>query len=467
MRLGLYSRIAAAALTLLLSLPGQAATREHVSMPSAQSAATAANGVSSRAGSNLNVSSPFQQMLKKPVASVNVNKGWSFSVPKIAEGVKGRVLNPGSAGLAAAIAVAVAGVDWVMNEGTVSKPSGVAPYNVTYYHWGSGFLNYADAAPTPEQSCVLRNTKGGSRSGTYQHNGVVRRVADLNGQPMYQCQYWHTTSKQLLWDTTYHVTRRGSGCAPGYVYEFPSCMAPASPVTAQDVDQVLTPYLNAGGADFLRDILRDVCAGSSSPGRCFEDMADNPFLIGPSSVELSPKTTTSTTTNPDGSTSTQTKTDRTTLGLEYGPSHIDITTTTTSTTTNPDGSTSTETSTDAEPTPSEESQPDDQDEQEYTFEDSEFPDVEPFYDQKYPDGFQGVWESFQADIDNSEFVSFMNSFVPSFSGSCPAFGLNLNIASWANYGVHQFSSICYVLDFVKVCLLITALFCCRALIFGG
>lgn len=466
MRLGLYSRFAAAALTALFSLVAHSATREHINMPSAHSAATSAGSTASRAGSNLNVSSPFQQLLKKPIASVPVNKGWSFSVPKIADGVKGKVLNPGSAGLAAAIAVAVAGVDWVMNEGTVSKPAGVAPYNSIYYHWGSSWLNYADAAPTPGESCVLRNTKGGSRSGTYQHNGVTRRIADLNGYPRYECQYWHTTSERLLWDTTYAVGRRGTGCADGYVYDFPSCMAPAKPVTAQDVDQVLMPYLNARNSDFLRDILRDVCAGSPSPGRCFDEMADSPILSGPSSLELDPKTTTSTKTNPDGSTETTTKTDKTTLGLQYGPGYIDITTTTTSTTTNPDGSVTTDTSTDAETAPSTETPPD-KDEEEYTFEDSEFPDVDPFYVQKYPDGFQGVWDSFSADMQDSEFVRFMNSFVPSFSGSCPAFSLNLNIASWANYGTQQFGSLCYVFDFVKIILLVTALFTCRAIIFGG
>ena len=43
----------------------------------------------------------------------------------------------------------------------------------------------------------------------------------------------------------------------------------------------------------------------------------------------------------------------------------------------------------------------------------------------------------------------------------------MNIASWANYGYQQFGSICYVLDFVKAILMVSALFLCRALIFGG
>jgi len=64
-------------------------------------------------------------------------------------------------------------------------------------------------------------------------------------------------------------------------------------------------------------------------------------------------------------------------------------------------------------------------------------------------------------------MQFLQGFVPSFSGSCPSFGLGFNIASWANYGTIQFSSICYVLDFVKIILLVTALFTFRKVTFGG
>src|SRR5690606_5892821 len=102
-----------------------------------------------------------------------------------------------------------------------------------------------------------------------------------------------------------------------------------------------------------------------------------------------------------------------------------------------------------------------------TFSDTPFPDIEPFYQQKYPDGLQGAWNSRKAEFEDSAFMEFLSSFIPSFSGSCPGWSMNVNIASWASFGIHEFQSLCWVFDFIKVVLLVSAAFLCRALIFGG
>jgi len=102
-----------------------------------------------------------------------------------------------------------------------------------------------------------------------------------------------------------------------------------------------------------------------------------------------------------------------------------------------------------------------------SFSDTPFPEVDPFYEQKYPDGLEGVWSARKAELEDSAFVEFLGSFVPSFSGSCPGWSVNVNVASWAQFGIHDFQSLCWVFDFVKVVLLVSAAFLCRALIFGG
>ena len=168
--------------------------------------------------------------------------------------------------------------------------------------------------------------------------------------------------------------------------------------------------------------------------------------------------------NPDGSTTTTTTTTSTQHDLSYAPDHFDVGTKETKTTEVdgvPTETTITEDTTAPTESPSEEA------EEAYTFDDTSLPEVEPFYEPQYPDGFQGVWDAATTDLGTSAFVEFLNSFVPSFSGSCPSFSLNVNVDSWAAFGTFEFSSLCYVFDFIKIIMLITALFTARALIFGG
>jgi len=138
---------------------------------------------------------------------------------------------------------------------------------------------------------------------------------------------------------------------------------------------------------------------------------------------------------------------------------------TTTTTTDPDGNTTTDTTVDTGPVVG--AKPEDDADLDGSFTDTPFPEVEPFYEQKYPDGLGGVWAARKAEFEDSAFMDFLGSFVPSFSGSCPAWSFNVNVASWAQFGIHDFQSLCWVFDFVKVVLLVSAAFLCRALIFGG
>lgn len=234
----------------------------------------------------------------------------------------------------------------------------------------------------------------------------------------------------------------------------------------------LDPWLSQQSAAFLTEILKESCTASPSPGACFDSLKKNPMLSGPSSQQAQPITQTTTQTNPDGSTSTTSTTSNYSYNYTYGSNYYDYTTNVT-TTTNTDGDVTTVTTNDQQPsgeTPAD-SEDDPQDEQEqeedYTFTDTPFSDVPSFYTQKYPDGLSGVWNDSQADFQDSEFVSFLNSFVPSFSGTCPSWSMSFGIGSMGNFGSHDFMNLCYVFDFVKAIILLGAVFLCRAIIFGG
>ena len=151
--------------------------------------------------------------------------------------------------------------------------------------------------------------------------------------------------------------------------------------------------------------------------------------------------------------------------FNYGSNYFDTNTTTTTTTTKDGQIVSTETQQDT--TPPTEPSPEPETEPEYTFTDSPMPEVPSFYTQKYPDGLSGVWDDAKADFEQSEFMDFLHSFVPSFSGTCPTWSMSFSIGNMASLGSHDFANLCYVFDFIKVCMLLGAVFLSRSLIFGG
>lgn len=268
------------------------------------------------------------------------------------------------------------------------------------------------------------------------------------------------------WSDLASIERTGTDCPEGYGYDanMGACIkTEPEPATAGDFAKMQS---FAAGFDpgYLRDLIISSCEGASNPTGCYDELSSQGPLDGPASQTTPAMTTSTTTTNPDGTTTTTSTSTSNTYTYTYSPTSYTYTTTSTTTTTHPDGSQTVEETTDAQPVgeePAYEEGPDP------TFSDTDFPSVEPFYEQKYPDGLEGIWETRKAELLDSPFISFLESFVPSFSGSCPSFSLNINIASWANYGVQNFPSLCYVFDFIKVIMLVTAVFTARALMFGG
>lgn len=103
------------------------------------------------------------------------------------------------------------------------------------------------------------------------------------------------------------------------------------------------------------------------------------------------------------------------------------------------------------------------------FSDTNLPAIPKLYDRKYPDGLTGVWNSKIAEIKQTSLFTLAEQLMPvgMNAGTCPSFSINLTFATWADYGTGDVSPPCWVWDFAKVVIVISALLLARSLIFGG
>ncbi|MEZ0233107.1 MAG: hypothetical protein ACAH12_09730 [Methylophilaceae bacterium] len=91
-----------------------------------------------------------------------------------------------------------------------------------------------------------------------------------------------------------------------------------------------------------------------------------------------------------------------------------------------------------------------------------------FYTATYQNGLQGVWGDFKAQVNSTQFVSGINGFVPSGwdSGTAPSWNIDFSglHAGWGSIEVSPASNIWF---FIKIVFVVTTLFLCRTIIFGG
>lgn len=167
-------------------------------------------------------------------------------------------------------------------------------------------------------------------------------------------------------------------------------------------------------------------------------------------------------TNTDPGTKTTTKTE--TKNAQYSGSNVTISTTT-NTVTNITNNVTNITMTEENKTEEKE----DDEKQEDPPTDTPFKDIPELYKQKYPDGIGGVVNKKIDEIKATPLFSLPTMLAPSLpsSGSCPSWQLDLSLASWAGYGVQTIQAPCWVWDFGKVVIIISALLLARRLIFGG
>ncbi|MFC4859690.1 hypothetical protein ACS8MQ_00905 [Pseudomonas sp. MAHUQ-62] len=396
---------------------------------------------------------------------VPVSKSLIQSIPRTIEHTRKLVSLPDIL-LTGTIAGLIAGLDWVMDPETQSirkeeKQFEQAP--LTQYKWsisGNGWGPYEGA--TADAACKA----GSDRPPFTGRQGHASSAWSwLNGTNGLACEYPSPTGGPPQVVAVYQT----GSCPIPYAIKDGECMKETGsqkvPLTSADLDRI-APYVNGQTGEWIRDLMRESCAQSPSPGACLESLQEGgPELSGPASVQGPKEVTTGTYTRPDGTTGTTKTETSTTYNIKYGPTYIDITNNKTVTTYKDDQKVGEETSTDGEEVTEE--VPQEENEQDYSFQDATFPEVEPFYDQQYPDGLEGVWNARKQDFDNSAFLAFLRSFIPSFSGSCPAWAMSFDLQAMGNFSSHGFNVGCYVFDFIGVVILVTALFTARMVTFGG
>ena len=95
-------------------------------------------------------------------------------------------------------------------------------------------------------------------------------------------------------------------------------------------------------------------------------------------------------------------------------------------------------------------------------------DAASFYTSTYEDGLQGIWDESKADFESSEFVVFLDTFkqVPS-GGTAAASQMCFNLGALGNLGCGELSPDSRIWAAIRIFILVTAGFLCRAILFGG
>lgn len=179
----------------------------------------------------------------------------------------------------------------------------------------------------------------------------------------------------------------------------------------------------------------------------------NPTLSGPAT---SPGTPTIKTVNTTNNTTTTTNN---TNNYNYDGPNIKVTNVTSFTVTN-----NITNETVSEETTEQEEEPEPED----VAEDTPLADIPTLYERQYPDGLTGVWNDKKAELLETPLLQLTTNLMPTIAttGGYPYWPIPVVIGPW-NFGTFDASPASYVWDFLKVCVILGALFLARALIFGG
>lgn len=257
--------------------------------------------------------------------------------------------NAGTLALTGTISALLAGVDWVMTDGVLTKKSSDSSEVSTdpssgQYYWQSS--SYSQKFSTASSACQY--AKSNIENGT--GRSLSLSMAYRSDNEVLQCNF----SSSDGYTARVEFLRNGSGCPSGSSWDSSkgACLTTAQgavPVTDADYD-VLDGFVQTQDGTWQRQAAQDACDNSLNPSTCYKALAPTTSLTGPTSVQLPSTTTTSgsTTTNTDGTTSstgTTTTTQTPSATIIYGDNYYEYTTNNTTTTTNADGSTTTTTET--------------------------------------------------------------------------------------------------------------------------
>lgn len=91
-----------------------------------------------------------------------------------------------------------------------------------------------------------------------------------------------------------------------------------------------------------------------------------------------------------------------------------------------------------------------------------------FYESSYEEGFSGVWEEKSVLFEQTETIQFLQQFKFNSGGSPPDTQICFNLGASMNFGCADLPTpSAELLAIIRIFILITAAFLCRALIFGG
>lgn len=320
--------------------PGaHAATRKHVNMPSAQTSISSPTATATKSGSNVTTEVPLEgeyipsdysgsKGTKLPVKSRT-----DHSIPRTINHVKNGIRG-GLAGVISAVAFGY----------LLDEIGGFIDEN------GQPVKPGEEAATTPSSYwCAYQSPS--------QCNGTdywrVRRLipdsfyndhvafVQASNPAFVGCSYTVTTVTSTTVGLTTKMSNNGcatitstqnftlyrlGSCEAGYTYSESKrqCVRPGAPMPLTDADyQLLEQAAIAKDSPFIRDLIKQTCEGSLNPSACFDDIADNPALTGPATLQG--PTTNSTTNWVDGNgVAHQTITNnRVDYKITYGPTYYD------------------------------------------------------------------------------------------------------------------------------------------------
>jgi hypothetical protein len=90
-----------------------------------------------------------------------------------------------------------------------------------------------------------------------------------------------------------------------------------------------------------------------------------------------------------------------------------------------------------------------------------------FWETDYPEGLQGVVDAKMAEVQSTQFFTFLDQFQISVGGSSASYDMCFNLGSMGDFGCHNFNIDPRTFPAIKIFILITAVFLCRRILFGG
>lgn len=349
----------------------------------------------------------------------------------------------------------------------------------------SGSTCQPDIISAGQQGCQLRG-KVLVRNATGWNGWYLSDPANtsINGSFLYGCGATETSTSTTGWNGK--RLANVSSCPTGYSLSGTTCnlidtgvQCPANSSSSNGITcDCAAGYKDdfAGGCQSLASLppltpdliaSRVAEAAAAQPAAAVAavgEMAANdlpvqgdPLVVTGPATSTASKTETSTTTNPDNSTALTTTTTTTNTTNIYQGDTITSTVTNVTTINNPDGST----------TVTESSPPEEEDDLAAPSP-GLLPPVPDLYEQKYPDGFSGVWTARKAELDASPLgglLSRITAAPPVAGGMCPSWGFNSSVLGLPVVG--SIAPPCWLWDVLKAVVILGALFSARRIVFGG